>query len=123
MIRVIRFEIGASNVTCVFLEDLLIQFRELSRLGEHVNFRVCMDIMDLLYETEETSMLYESPHSLAASVLVLCLKPTKLASSKERCVHLAVKLVTCYKEEDIGALVKYILKHVMKLTEKQAIDF
>ncbi|PWA60371.1 cyclin-J18 [Artemisia annua] len=31
---------------------------------------VCMDIMDLLYEKEETSTLYSSPHSLAASILV-----------------------------------------------------
>lgn len=29
-----------------------------------------MDLMDLLYEKEKTAILYSSPHSLAASILV-----------------------------------------------------
>ncbi|XP_020595028.1 cyclin-J18-like [Phalaenopsis equestris] len=29
-----------------------------------------MEIMDLLYETEQTSMLFSSPHALSASILV-----------------------------------------------------
>lgn len=34
-----------------------------------MKFEACMDIMDLLYEKEETSVLYRSPRSLAASIL------------------------------------------------------
>nr|DAD32350.1 TPA_asm: hypothetical protein HUJ06_011201 [Nelumbo nucifera] len=67
--QVLDFEIGVSNIAFLFLEDLLIQFRELARVGELVNFETCMNIMDLLYETEETSSLYASPCSLAASIL------------------------------------------------------
>lgn len=46
------------------------EFREVAKFGNLVNFEACMDVMDLLYEKEETSTLYSSPHSLAASVLV-----------------------------------------------------
>ncbi|KAF8378834.1 hypothetical protein HHK36_030183 [Tetracentron sinense] len=67
--QVLDFEIGASNITFIFLEELLIQFRELAMVGELVNFEACMDIMDLLYEKEETLTLCSSPRSLAASVL------------------------------------------------------
>lgn len=43
--------------------------RGVARVGEHVNFEACMDIMDLLYEKEETSILFSSPILLAASIL------------------------------------------------------
>nr|POE84034.1 cyclin-j18 [Quercus suber] len=49
-----------------FIEPL----REVAKLGEVLNFEACIDIMDLLYERDETSVLYSSPRSLAASVLV-----------------------------------------------------
>lgn len=43
----------------------------MAKVGDLINFEACMEIMDLLYEKEETSFLYKSPRSLAASVLVL----------------------------------------------------
>lgn len=43
--------------------------RGIAKVGELVNFEACLDIMDLLYEKEETSVLYSSPCSLAASIL------------------------------------------------------
>ncbi|XP_058079608.1 cyclin-J18 isoform X2 [Magnolia sinica] len=70
-LKVLRFEIGASNIAFVFLEELLIQFRAVAKVGDILNFDVCMDIMDLLYETEETLILYTTPRSLAASILVV----------------------------------------------------
>ncbi|PIA56411.1 hypothetical protein AQUCO_00700617v1 [Aquilegia coerulea] len=70
-LQVINFEIGASSITYVFLEDYLIQFRQLARVGELLNFEACMDIMDLLYETEEMSILYDFPRFLAAAVMVV----------------------------------------------------
>ncbi|KAF6150755.1 hypothetical protein GIB67_020838 [Kingdonia uniflora] len=68
--QVLDFEIGASNIAFIFLEELLIQFRELSRIGDLVKFEACINIMDLLYETEDASVLYSSPRALAAAVLV-----------------------------------------------------
>ncbi|XP_020697221.1 cyclin-J18 isoform X2 [Dendrobium catenatum] len=65
-----QFDIGASQVAFIFLEELLMQFRELSKVGSLVSLEVCMEIMDLLYEKEQTSMLFSSPHALAASILV-----------------------------------------------------
>lgn len=44
-------------------------FRVVARVGKHLNFEACMDLMDLLYE-EATMMLHCSPCSLAASILV-----------------------------------------------------
>lgn len=43
-----------------------------------------MNVMDLLYETEETSMIYSSPHSLAASVLV-CTNTALICSRQVLC--------------------------------------
>eukprot|EP00261_Vitis_vinifera_P033982 XP_019075225.1 PREDICTED: cyclin-J18 isoform X3 [Vitis vinifera] len=70
LMQVLNFEIGASNIAFVFLEELLIQFKGIAKVGELVNFEACLDIMDLLYEKEETSVLFSSPCSLAASILV-----------------------------------------------------
>lgn len=67
--EVLDFEIGTSDIVYRFLEDLLIQLKEVATIGENIDFQVCMDIMDLLYEKEETSTLYNSRHSLAASIL------------------------------------------------------
>ncbi|KAI3889642.1 hypothetical protein MKX03_007664 [Papaver bracteatum] len=69
LMQVLDFEIGASNVAYVFLEDFLIRLRGLARVGDLVKLEACMDIMDLLYETEETSVLYNSPCFLAAAIL------------------------------------------------------
>jgi len=44
--------------------------REVAKVGEQLNFEACMDMMDLLYEKEDTSLLYQSSKSLAASILV-----------------------------------------------------
>ncbi|XP_043694798.1 cyclin-J18 isoform X2 [Telopea speciosissima] len=112
--QVLDFEIGVSNISFVFLEDLLIQFRELARIGELVNFEACMDIMDLLYETEETSMLFNSPRSLAASVLVASYVITVPLQQLEFPLLPWVKFVTSYKEEDIQEIVRAILEHVVK---------
>ncbi|KAJ0494757.1 putative cyclin [Helianthus annuus] len=67
--KVLNFEIGTSDIVFRFLEDLLIQLKEVATIGDHMNLEVCMDIMDLLYEKEETTTLYTSSHSLAASIL------------------------------------------------------
>jgi hypothetical protein len=43
-------------------------FRGVAKVGEVLDFEACMDIMDLLYEKDETSIRYP-PCSLAASIL------------------------------------------------------
>ncbi|KAM4119861.1 hypothetical protein ACJW30_03G091500 [Castanea mollissima] len=70
LLQVLDFEIGTANNAFVFLEELYFQFKEVAKLGEVLNFEACIDLMDLLYERDETSVLYSSPRSLAASVLV-----------------------------------------------------
>lgn len=49
--------------------SLCFEFRGVAKIGVLVNFEAGMDIMDLLYEKEETTMLYANPRFLAASVL------------------------------------------------------
>lgn len=44
-------------------------YRGVAIVGELVSFEACMDLMDLLYEKEETSILYRSPRSLATAIL------------------------------------------------------
>jgi len=50
----------------------MVGLRGVAKVGEFINFEACMKIMDLLYEKEETTFLYRSPRSLAASILVIC---------------------------------------------------
>ncbi|KAG6650659.1 hypothetical protein CIPAW_06G058600 [Carya illinoinensis] len=68
-LQVLDFEIGTANNAFVFFEELYIQFKGIAKVGELLNFEACMDIMDLVYEKEETSLLHSS-RSLAASILV-----------------------------------------------------
>ncbi|KAG2261654.1 hypothetical protein Bca52824_068733 [Brassica carinata] len=68
--QVLKFEIGTLNIAYTLLDDLFLQFTEVAKVGELLNFEACMDMMDLLYEKEETSVLYHSSTSLAASILV-----------------------------------------------------
>ncbi|XP_038893288.1 cyclin-J18 isoform X2 [Benincasa hispida] len=68
--QILKFEIGTANITFIFLEELLIQLKKVAKVGELVNWEACMDVMDLLYEKEETSVFYSSPYSLAAAILV-----------------------------------------------------
>ncbi|KAF2549862.1 hypothetical protein F2Q68_00036119 [Brassica cretica] len=69
-LKVMKFEIGTLNIAYTLLDDLFIHFKEVAKVGELLNFEACMDMMDLLYEKEETSVLYHSSTSLAASILV-----------------------------------------------------
>ncbi|KAL4384466.1 hypothetical protein GQ457_15G004110 [Hibiscus cannabinus] len=113
-LQVLNFEIGISNVAFIFLEELFIQFKGVAKVGELMNFEACMDLMDLLYEKEETSLLFSSPCSLAASILVTSYVVTVPKQQWEFPVLPWVKFVTSYKEDDIGDKVKDILMHVFE---------
>ncbi|XP_038997288.1 cyclin-J18-like [Hibiscus syriacus] len=113
-LKVLNFEIGTSNVAFIFLEELFIQFKGVAKVGELVSFEACMDVMDLLYENEETSLLFSSPCSLAAAILVTSYVVTVPKQQWEFPVLPWVKFVTSYKEEDIGEKVKDILTHVFE---------
>ncbi|KAL5827695.1 hypothetical protein ACOSQ3_019539 [Xanthoceras sorbifolium] len=112
--KVLDFEIGASNIALIFLEELLVQFKEVARAGELVSFEACMDLMDVLYEKEETLILYRSPRSLAASILVAAYVITVPKQRWEFPVLPWVKFVTSCKEEDVVESVGDILKHVFE---------
>ncbi|XP_050231490.1 cyclin-J18 [Mercurialis annua] len=118
-LQVLNYEIGAGNIVFKFLEDLLDQFREVAKVGELVKFEACMDIMDLLYEKEETSILYSSPYSLAASILVASYVITVPNRRWKFPVLAWVKFATSFKEEDIVEIVRDILKHVFEPIDKR----
>ncbi|KAF5185984.1 Cyclin-j18-like [Thalictrum thalictroides] len=113
-LQVINFEIGASSITYIFLEDYLIQFRQLARVGELLNTEACMDIMDLLYETEEMSILYDSPRFLAAAVMVVSYITTVPQQQWEFPILPWVNHITSFDVNDIEELAKNILSHVLK---------
>ncbi|XP_074581102.1 cyclin-J18-like [Curcuma longa] len=108
------YDIGASSIAFIFLEDLLIQFRTLSKLGEHVSLDASIDILDLLYETEETSMLFTSPCLLASAVLIAAYVICVPKQCWEFPLIPWVKFVTNYSEEEIAKTVAAILVHVLK---------
>ncbi|KAF7808477.1 cyclin-J18 isoform X1 [Senna tora] len=113
LMQVLNFEIGTANIAFLFLEELWIQIKGVAKVGELINFEACMEIMDLLYEREETSFLYSSPHSLAASILVASYVITVPKQKWEFPVLQWVKFVTSCREEDIIKIVRDILKHVL----------
>ncbi|KMZ71094.1 Cyclin-J18-like [Zostera marina] len=112
--EVIDFEIGASNITFIYLENIFIQFREVSRIGETLNFSVCMDIMDILYETEDTTLLYQYPSLLACSILAASYALTAPKREWEFPVLSWVKILTSCRKKDVGKVVEKILKHILR---------
>ncbi|KAL9996757.1 putative cyclin [Helianthus debilis subsp. tardiflorus] len=112
--QVLNFEIGTSDIVFRFLEDLLIQLKEVATIGDHMNLEVCMDIMDLLYEKEETTTLYTSSHSLAASILVASYVIMVPKQRWEFPVIPWVKYGMACTDEEIIRVVTYILKHVLQ---------
>ncbi|KAL7132242.1 hypothetical protein ABFS83_12G058600 [Erythranthe nasuta] len=115
--QVLEFDIGMSNIAFVFVEELLIQLNVVARVGEHVKFEACMDVMDLLYENEETSVLYSSPQALAASIVVVAYVVTVPPQRWDFPVLPWVKFVTSCKEDEIVDTVRIILKHIFEPQE------
>ncbi|CAN8266835.1 unnamed protein product [Cochlearia groenlandica] len=112
-LKVLKFEIGTLYIAYTLLEDLFMQFKEVAKVGELLNFEVCMDMMDLLYEKEETSVLYHSTTSLAASILVSSYIITVPKQQWEFPILPWVKMVTNREEKEVVELVRYILEHVL----------
>ncbi|XP_058183050.1 cyclin-J18 isoform X1 [Rhododendron vialii] len=114
LMQVLGFEIGTANIAFKFLEELFVEFEGVARVGQLVNVEASMDIMDLLYEKEETSLLYYSPRNLAASILVATYVVTVPKQKWEFPVLPWVKFVTSCKEEDVLNIVRDILKHIFE---------
>ncbi|KAJ7942788.1 cyclin-J18 [Quillaja saponaria] len=112
--QVLDFEIGTANIAFMFLEELSVQLKEVAKVGELIIFESCMDIMDLLYEKKETSILYGSPCSLAASILVASYVISVPKQKWEFPILPWVKFVTSCKEEGVVEIVREILKHIFE---------
>ncbi|KAL8534802.1 hypothetical protein ACS0TY_010728 [Phlomoides rotata] len=119
LMQVLEFGIGMSNIAFVLVEELLVQLKEMAQVGDHVKVEACMDVMDLLYEYEETSVLYSSPQALAASIVVVAYVITIPPQRWEFPVLPWVKFVTSCKEEDIMDSVRIIVEHIF---EPQPVD-
>ncbi|KAM0882371.1 hypothetical protein ACQ4PT_032336 [Festuca glaucescens] len=124
--EVLDYNIGCTNIAFIHLEELLIQFREISKLGDLVNMDVCMEILDILYETEDTSWLFNFACPLAASTLVTAYVISVPKQKWEFPVLPWVQFTTSYAEEEILKIVMTILMHVIKpdeIKEKKKRDF
>ncbi|KAM0835900.1 hypothetical protein ACQ4PT_062666 [Festuca glaucescens] len=123
--EVLGYNIGCTNIAFIHLEELL-QFREISKLGDLVNMDVCMEILDILYETEDTSWLFNFACPLAASTLVTAYVISVPKQKWEFPIIPWVQFTTSYAEEEILKIVMTILMHVIKpdeIKEKNKIDF
>ncbi|XP_062172241.1 cyclin-J18 isoform X1 [Alnus glutinosa] len=114
LLQVLDFEIGTGNNAFIFFQELYIHFKGVAKVGEVLDFEACMDIMDLLYEKDETSICYSPPCSLAASILVASYVITVPKQRWEFPVLPWVKFVTSCDEEDIIEIVRDILNHVFR---------
>ncbi|KAL3751121.1 hypothetical protein ACJRO7_012006 [Eucalyptus globulus] len=115
-LQMLDFEIGSASDAFMFLEQLYIQFKEVAAVGKLLSFEACMDVMDLLYEKEDMTRLYRSPHPLAASILVCSYLMTVPKQSLEFPILAWVKFAALCKEEEVKELVKVILGHVFEPT-------
>ncbi|KAG2553490.1 hypothetical protein PVAP13_9KG529100 [Panicum virgatum] len=123
---VVEHNIGSSRIAFIYLEELLIHFREISKLGDLLDLDVCMEILDILYENEDTSLLFNSPRSLAASTLVAAYAISVPKQTWEFPILPWVKFATSHDEEEIMKIVLTILLHVLKpdgIREKDKGDF
>lgn len=102
------------NIAFTHLEELLIQLKGVAQIGEYVKLGDCLDIMDILYEKEETMVLYNSPCSLAASVLVVAYVIMVPKQRWEFPILPWVKFVTLCEEEDILNSVRNILRQILE---------
>lgn len=114
-LEVVEHNIGFSSICFIYLEELLMHFREISKIGELLDLDVCMEILDILYETEDTSLLFNSPCSLAASTLVAAYAISVPKQTWEFPILPWVRFATSYDEEEIMKIVLTILLHVLKL--------
>ncbi|RLN41252.1 cyclin-J18-like [Panicum miliaceum] len=124
--EVVEHNIGSSRIAFIYLEELLIHFREISKLGDLLDLDVCMEILDILYENEDTSLLFNSPCSLAASTLVAAYAISVPKQTWEFPILPWVRFATSYDEEEIMKIVLTILLHVLKpdgIGEKDKGDF
>ncbi|XP_047085983.1 cyclin-J18-like [Lolium rigidum] len=124
--EVLDYNIGCTNIAFIHLEELLIQFREISKLGDLVSMDVCMEILDILYETEDTSWLFNFACPLAASTLVTAYVISVPKQKWEFPIIPWVQFTTSYAEEEILKIVMTILMHVIKpdeIKEKNKRDF
>ncbi|KAL6867529.1 hypothetical protein ACP4OV_015553 [Aristida adscensionis] len=115
--EVVEYNIGSSSIAFIYLEELLIHFREISKLGDRLDLDVCMEILDILYETEDTTLLFNSPCCLAASTLVVAYVISVPKQIWEFPILPWVKFATSYDEEEIMKTVLTILMHVLKPDE------
>lgn len=115
--EVVEYNIGSLNIAFTYLEELLVQFREISKIGDLLNMDVCMEILDILYETEDSSWLFNSPCQLAASALVTAYAISVAKQRWEFPILPWVTFTTSYDEEEIMKVVLTILMHVLKPDE------
>ncbi|CAA0828585.1 Cyclin-J18 [Striga hermonthica] len=113
--KVLKFGIGTSNIAFVLVEELIAQLTVVARVGEHVKFEACMDVMDLLYECEEmTPLFHSSPQALAASVVVVAYVITVPLQMWEFPVVPWVVFASTCKEMELLDRIKIILKHIFE---------
>uniref|UniRef100_A0A0E0CXN5 Cyclin N-terminal domain-containing protein n=1 Tax=Oryza meridionalis TaxID=40149 RepID=A0A0E0CXN5_9ORYZ len=112
--EVVEYNIGSLNIAFTYLEELLVQFREISKIGDLLNMDVCMEILDILYETEDSSWLFNSPCQLAASALVTAYAISVPKQRWEFPILPWVKFTTSYDEEEIMKVALTILMHLCR---------
>ncbi|CAM8947491.1 unnamed protein product [Rhodiola kirilowii] len=102
--------------TAVSLQLAILFFSEISKIGEMVNFEVCMDIMDLVYEK---GTRYSDPVIFAASILAsaLALIASYLITVPKQRHEFPllqwVVFIASFREDDVLELVEDILKLVL----------
>eukprot|EP01018_Ginkgo_biloba_P034901 Gb_03632 [translate_table: standard] len=114
------------NILYLFLQDLLLQFRSIARAGKYLKLSVCLDILDIMYESEDLNVTFLSADVLAAAILSVAYVLTIPKGRSEFPLLPWLKLVTNCEDKDVRVLAERILMHILQcqtlLTESTIVN-
>ncbi|XP_074265295.1 cyclin-J18-like, partial [Silene latifolia] len=115
-LQCVNFDIGTmKNSVFMTVEELLVRFKEVARVAEMVRVEVCIDVMDVLYESEAISRLFvEAPVCLAAAIVAASFVITVPKRSCEFPLVSWLRFATGCSEDDVLWIVELILEHIVK---------
>ncbi|XP_057860699.2 cyclin-J18 isoform X2 [Cryptomeria japonica] len=111
----IHFNLRTGNIIFMCLEDLLIQFRNTAVSAKDLKSSVCLDVLDIMYESEDLCSTFLSTDIVAAAaILVVAYILTVPRGRSEFPMIPWLKIVCRCEEEDIETLCERILMSILQ---------
>ncbi|KAH9299743.1 hypothetical protein KI387_031425, partial [Taxus chinensis] len=113
--KAIDFNLGSQSILFLRLEDLLIQFRNTAVAAKDLKPSVCLDILDIMYESEDLQAAFLSTDNVSpAAILAMAYILTVPTGWSEFPLVPWIKIVCECEEKYVKTLCERILKHVLQ---------